>query len=170
MLASNDRPFIATRPQLFGWATATLLLVGGGGVFAYSTYQPEPSSYALTLEAPPAVGQVIFSAWADGNVISEHDPSDGKTLTFRRNFAWADGCMWQAVETLTPSGTRYAYSYVEHPESCPQGILPNGIPSHRYGLVHVTRLAHIESSTALVGEMTSPDLDDSVIDCDDLTQ
>lgn len=77
--------------------------------------------FRLDLHVPPQ-GGIYFSAWADPEVISDHDGSDGATVQYRRRYLWSDGCRWEATETLVPTAAnRYEYTYREAPLSCPRG-------------------------------------------------
>lgn len=97
---------------------------------------PELGRLHLKLHAPKQAG-LYFTAWAEGDVVTDHDGSDGKTVIYRRRFVWYDGCTWEATETLTPTAKdRYAYKYRETALSCPAGRRPEGITTPLDG--HVT--------------------------------
>src|SRR5580698_4690665 len=85
--------------------------------------RPETQKFRLELHVPDQ-GGIYFSAWDGNPVITDHDASDGKTVTYRRRYVWGDGCTWEASETLVPQRRdRYAYSYRERPLSCPAGAV-----------------------------------------------
>jgi hypothetical protein len=106
--------------------------------------RPETQKFRLELHVP-AQGGIYFSAWDGNPVISDHDASDGKTVTYRRRYMWGDGCTWEASETLVPQGRdRYAYSYRERPLSCPAGAVAETFattPRDGDVAVHPTNLA-----------------------------
>src|SRR6266513_2977603 len=86
----------------------------------------EIRKYRLELHVPDQNG-IYFTAWSDangviGDVISDHDGSDGKTVIYRRRLVWYDRCTWDASEKLTPTAPdHYKYEYRETPVSCPAG-------------------------------------------------
>jgi hypothetical protein len=97
----------------------------------------KPKRFRLTLHASENRG-IYFSAWGDGDVIADHDASDGKPVTYRRRYVWHDGCTWEAREQLTPRRANlYAYDYSEHTLSCPTGHAFNGVATPRKGTVSV---------------------------------
>jgi len=104
----------------------------------------EAKKFRLELHVPDQ-GGIYFSAWDGNPVITDHDASDGKTVTYRRRYVWDDQCTWEAAETLVPEARdRYAYTYRERPLSCPKGAAAEvGETTPRDGsvTVHPTRLA-----------------------------
>lgn len=97
---------------------------------------PEIKRFHLKLHAPKQAG-IYFTAWADGDVVTDREPSDGQTVVYRRRLVWYDDCTWEASETLTPvAKDRYDYKYRETPLSCPKGKTPNGATTPLDG--HVT--------------------------------
>ncbi|HEY1817529.1 MAG TPA: hypothetical protein VGG74_34555 [Kofleriaceae bacterium] len=83
--------------------------------------EPPAKKFRLDLHVPDQ-GGIYFSAWDGDPVISDHDASDGRTVTYRRRYVWDDRCTWEATETLVPKARdRYDYSYRERPVSCPAG-------------------------------------------------
>jgi len=75
--------------------------------------------YELTV---PSQSGIYFSAWGDGDVIANHDGSDGQTYIYRRRLYWYDGCEWETTETLVPTAAdKYDYKYRERPVRCPKG-------------------------------------------------
>ena len=117
------------------------LLVGGlfaatvGGTPVSLAPAATPQSYRLVLDADVDPPCVYGSAWNDGDVVMPHDASDGKTIRFTSRYDFADGCTWEATETLTPSESGYDYAYVEHAVECKKGHSP-GLACPRTG--HVT--------------------------------
>ena len=103
-----------------GWVLLALLPL----LTASTIDRPRPGSgekFRLELKTPDQ-GGIYFSAWDGSPVITDHDASDGKTVTYRRRYVWDDRCTWEATETLVPKARdRYAYSYRERPLSCPAG-------------------------------------------------
>jgi hypothetical protein len=130
-----------------------VMLVGAGAFWATRPHE-QPHSYLLTLTSKDSPSAVYFSAWNDGPVVATHDVSDGKTVVYRRNFTWTDGCTWQAVETLTPVGNRYYYYYAEHFQACPVGQEPTGMPTPRGGYVDVTRVDEARAPSPLLATLT----------------
>lgn len=117
-------------------------LLGLGLAVAAAALWRTDRAYVLELCAPVAPNAVYFSAWEDGPVVLDHQPSDGKTVVFHRDYTWPDGCSWRAEETLTPIGrNRYHYRYDEEMLSCPPGVYPTGQATPRSGIVTV-RPAH----------------------------
>lgn len=105
--------------------------------------------FHLKLHAPNQSG-LYFTAWADGDVVSDHDGSDGKTVVYRRRLVWYDGCTWEASETLTPrSADRYDYRYREAVVSCPKGSAPNAVTTPMDGEVSVHPATDNRPLTAL---------------------
>jgi hypothetical protein len=97
------------------------MLMGAG---AGKERKPElTKKFRLVLEAQDR-GGLFFTAWAEGDVISSSDGSDGK-LVYRRRFKWSDGCQWVATEMLKPiAPRRLKYTYRETPTSCASGAKP----------------------------------------------
>jgi hypothetical protein len=106
--------------------------------------RPEPAQkFELELHARDR-GGVYISAWDGDPVISDHDASDGKIVTYHRFFIWADGCKWESTEALVPQDRdHYAYAYREGPLACPPGAIADS-PTPRDGdvIVHPTQLAN----------------------------
>lgn len=97
---------------------------------------PEVPKFHLKRHVPDQAG-LYFTAWADGDVVTDRDPSDGKTVVYKRLLVWYDDCTWEASETLTPvAKDRYSYKYRETPVSCPEGKSPDGTTTPLDG--HVT--------------------------------
>ncbi len=97
---------------------------------------PEIKRFHLKRHAPQQSG-IYFTAWADGDVVTDRDGSDGQTVVYRRRFVWYDGCTWESSETLKPTAKdRYDYRYREVPLECPKGTSPSGITTPLDG--HVT--------------------------------
>ncbi len=71
-----------------------LVMLVGAGAFSLTRPHEQPHSYLLTLTSKDSPSAIYFSAWNDGPVVATHDVSDGKTVVYRRNFTWADGCTW----------------------------------------------------------------------------
>lgn len=103
----------------------------------------------------PAQGGIYFSAWADPEVITDHDGADRATVRYRRRYAWYDGCRWEATETLVPTAAnRYEYTYREAPLSCPRGaIADTGATTPRDGHVTVHPTEPTKPITPLVAWM-----------------
>src|SRR5262245_34280648 len=96
----------------------------------------ELGRFHLKRHVPDKAGS-YFTAWSEGDVVSDHDASDGKTVVYRRRFVWYDDCTWESTETLTPTAKdRYDYKYREAPLSCPAGKSPSGLTTPLDG--HVT--------------------------------
>jgi hypothetical protein len=120
--------------------TGGALLLGGLFASSIGTRAPCPAtsnaaSYRLLLETQSDPQCVYGSAWNGGDVVLSHDASDGRTVTLTSRYDFADGCTWEAVEVLTPSGDGYAYSYDERAIECSPGATA-GIACPRTG--HVT--------------------------------
>jgi hypothetical protein len=131
-----------------------LMMLASAGAFWATRPHEHPHSFLLTLSSENSPSAIYFSAWNDGPVVATHDVSDGKTVVYRRNFNWVDGCTWQAVETLTPVGDRYYYYYAEHFQGCPAGQEPTGVPTPRGGYVSVTRLDGERTPTPPLATLT----------------
>ena len=120
------------------WILAALPLLAGSTI---QRPDPEPPSKKFRLDLHvPDQGGIYFSAWTgDEPVITDHDASDGKTVTYRRRYVWGDGCTWEAAETLVPAARdRYTYTYRERPLSCPKGAVAElGETTPRDGSVSV---------------------------------
>jgi hypothetical protein len=131
-----------------------MMLAGASALWAMRPHV-HPHSYLLTLSSTmgDTPGAVYFSAWDSGPVVATHDVSDGKTVIYRRDFQWDDGCNWQAVETLTPVGDRYYYFYTEQFRGCPEGQEPTGMPTPRAGYVSVTSVDADREPTPLTGTL-----------------
>lgn len=141
-------PFVGSALASVAWKSfgRPLALVGGalaiGALWATSISTPSPpppaaaTSYRLVLETESDPACVYGSAWNDGDVVLSHDASDGKTVTLTTRYDFADGCVWEAHEVLTPSGDGYAYEYTEHAVECGPNASRNGIACPRRG--HVT--------------------------------
>lgn len=98
------------------WVGGLVLAVG---VAALATRRTTPGRYRLELNAPRDPMCYYGSAWNDGDPLLMHDASDGETIVMTREFAWEDGCIWRATETLRPvSAAEYVYEYEEHPIYC----------------------------------------------------
>ena len=81
--------------------------------------------YRLELTVPRQAG-IYFSAWAEGDAITDRDGSDGKTVVYKRKFIWYDGCTWEATETIIPTAPdKYDYKYRERPVYQPPGYTCN---------------------------------------------
>lgn len=105
--------------------------------------------FHLQLHAPKQSG-LYFTAWADGDVVTDHDGSDGKTVVYRRRLVWYDDCTWESSETLTPiAADRYDYKYREAPIACPAGKSPNATTTPLDGEVTVHPAADNRPLTAL---------------------
>src|ERR1043165_3467238 len=90
--------------------------------------------FHLKRHVPDQAG-IYFTAWADGDVVTDRDASDGQTVVYRRLLVWYDDCTWEASETLPPvAKDRYSYKYRETPVS-PQAARPRsgGHLLHRLG-------------------------------------
>jgi hypothetical protein len=97
---------------------------------------PEIRRFHLKRHVPDQAG-IYFTAWADGDVVTDRDASDGQTVVYRRLLVWYDDCTWEASETLTPvAKDRYSYKYRETPVSCPKGKTATGATTPLDG--HVT--------------------------------
>lgn len=97
---------------------------------------PELKRYHLKIHVPDQSG-IYFTAWADGDVVTDKDASDGKRVVYHRFLIWHDECVWEATETLIPiTRDRYGYEYREAARSCPDGKQPNATTTPRDG--HVT--------------------------------
>jgi hypothetical protein len=93
----------------------------------------EARRFHLKLHVPDQAG-IYFTAWGDGDVVTDRDGSDGKTVVYRRLLVWYDDCVWEATETLTPTAAdRYDYEYRESPQSCPKGKTPSATTTPRDG-------------------------------------
>ena len=108
-----------SRPVLARYKLPGFVLVGAGmiasvGVAFGVRELTRPARYQLSLDAQHRATSTYFSAFDEGPVLLDHDGSDGRVVTFRRDFTWVDGCDWQAVERLEPEGSGYRYYYVEH--------------------------------------------------------
>ncbi|MDB4966000.1 MAG: hypothetical protein JWN44_1689 [Myxococcales bacterium] len=126
-------PVLRSALTLSAWRLVArpVVLTGGalllGGLFAASIGTREPcratasaaASYRLVLETQTDPQCVYGSAWNGGDVVLSHDASDGRTVTLTSRYDFADGCTWEALEVLTPSGDGYAYSYEERAVECP---------------------------------------------------
>lgn len=135
-LASSAWRLVA-RPVV---AAGGALLLGGLLAASIGTREPCPASasatsYRLVLDTRSDAQCVYGSAWNGGDVVLSHDASDGRTVTLTSRYDFADGCTWEAVEVLTPSGDGYAYTYDERAIECPAGATA-GIACPRTG--HVT--------------------------------
>jgi len=97
----------------------------------------ELGRFHLKRHVPDQAG-IYFTAWSEGDVVTDHDASDGKTVVYRRRLVWYDDCTWEASETLTPiAKDRYDYKYRETPISCPPGKSPTGATTPLDGQVTV---------------------------------
>jgi hypothetical protein len=97
----------------------------------------EQKRFRLELHVPDQSG-IYFTAWGDGDVITDHDASDKRVVTYERRLIWYDDCEWVATEKLTPTAPdRYDYEYRETPVACPKGRQPNGTTTPRDGKVTV---------------------------------
>jgi hypothetical protein len=85
--------------------------------------QPRKAEHKFRLELHvPSQSGIYFSAWGEGDVITDHDGSDGKTVLYRRRLYWYDNCEWEASEKLVPTAKdKYDYQYRETPVRCPKG-------------------------------------------------
>lgn len=100
----------------------------------------EEKRYELKIHVPDQSG-IYFSAWAKGDVITDHDGSDKRVVTYKRRFIWYDSCTWESTETLTPTAPdKYDYAYREVILSCPKGGGPNGVITPRDGKVTVHKI------------------------------
>jgi hypothetical protein len=106
----------------------------------------------LTREITAGAGSVIFTAWADDEVIAGKDASDGQVVTYHRRYVWLDRCTWDAAETLTPrDATHYTYAYREAPLACPEGAQASvGVESPLDGVVTVHPMTGERPLTPLV--------------------
>jgi hypothetical protein len=106
--------------------------------------------FRLELQVPSKAG-IFFSSWADGDVITDHDGSDGKVVTYRMHLIWHDTCEWVATEKLTPlAADKYKYEYRETPVSCPPGATADtGAVTPRDGIVQVFPLKEDKPLTPL---------------------
>ena len=106
--------------------------------------------FRLQLEVPSRAG-IYFTAWGDGDVIADHDGSDGQVVTYRRHLIWHDTCEWVASEKLTPvAANKYKYEYRETPVSCPPGATADvGAVTPRDGIVNVFPLDKDQPLTPL---------------------
>jgi hypothetical protein len=143
-------------------AVAAVVLATACPVWADGTAASPGPTYRLTLVAPGRADAVYFSAWDNGPVIADVSPRSGQPLVYRRDFRWSDGCLWQAVERLTPDGDRYLYRYNEHVVACPSERKAKGTPSPRTGHVLVEQLppADPRELTPLTGVAASSSLAD----------
>jgi hypothetical protein len=86
---------------------------------------PAAKRFLLKLQVPVQSG-IYHSAWADGDVVTDHDGSDGRTIVYFRKYNWYDGCTWEASETLKPiAKDKYDYQYREVPIECPKDRAPD---------------------------------------------
>jgi hypothetical protein len=105
------------------WIFVALPLLAGASTGRVARPEVTEKRFRLELHVPDQVG-TYFSAWGDEPVIADHDGSDGKIVTYSRRYVWADGCTWEATETLVPNAAdRYDYKYRETPLSCPAGAV-----------------------------------------------
>jgi hypothetical protein len=82
--------------------------------------------HRLVLHAEARPHALYLTQWQDGPVDLDIDADQLKPLRFVMRAEVSDGCRWEGVETLTPSGDhRYAYAYDERKLSC----VPNPIPT-----------------------------------------
>ncbi len=103
------------------WLLCLPLLAGSVDT---SRLKEQPKHFLLVLHLEHEQPGVYFSAWNDGDVIADHDASDGKPVTYVRKFYWWDGCTWEARDVLKPVGSdKYTYVYQEGPVSCPDGAV-----------------------------------------------
>jgi hypothetical protein len=117
--------------------------------------RPELARFHLKLHAPRQAG-IYFTAWADGDVVTDRDGSDGQTVVYRRRFVWYDDCTWESSETLTPvAKDRYDYKYREVPISCPRGKAPSGVVTPLDGHVTVHPQSDDRPLTPLVAWVSS---------------
>jgi hypothetical protein len=140
-------PVLRSALTLSAWRLVArpVVLVGGalllGGVLAASVgtrevaLTPAGGAYRLVLETTSDPQCVYGSAWNGGDVVLSHDASDGRTVTLTSRYDFADGCTWEATETLTPSESGYDYEYAEHIVECKKDATP-GLACPRKG--HVT--------------------------------
>ena len=107
--------------------------------------------FRLELNVPSQAG-IYFSAWGDGDVITDHDGSDGKTVLYSRRLYWYDNCEWVATEKLVPTAPdKYDYQYRETPVRCPKGATADvGATTPRDGKVTVHKLDQDKPLTPLV--------------------
>ncbi|MBX3157013.1 MAG: hypothetical protein KF773_13645 [Deltaproteobacteria bacterium] len=131
-------------------------LIGAGAARASESRPPpkkvqEQGRFLLKLHVPSQAG-IYFSAWGDGDAVTDHDGSDGKRVTYRRRLVWTDGCTWEASEELTPvAADKYTYRYREAPLSCPPGATADvGATTPRDGEVTVHPIPDQRPLTPLV--------------------
>lgn len=141
------------RSQLIGLALGLGCTAAGTASYLLMTsvqHTPASLSYRLHLEAVRPPGEVVLSAWDDGDVIADHAPSDGHVASYSRTYTAVDHCTWKTIEELTPtSATTYAYRYMEYPVSCGPGGKPWCTPSLFTGLVNVAALRSVSAATPL---------------------
>jgi len=117
-----------------------LLLPLLAGAVDISKVKEQLKHFRLELHLEHEQPGEYFSAWNDGDVISDHDASDGKPVTYLRKFYWWDGCQWEARDVLTPvAADKYSYVYKEGPVSCPDGAVADGsVRRNGFVTVHPT--------------------------------
>jgi hypothetical protein len=86
----------------------------------------ETKRFRLELVVLASQHGTYVSAWNPGDVISDHDASDKRPVTYHRAFHWFDDCEWESIEELVPTAAdHYASNYREHAVSCPDGGSPD---------------------------------------------
>jgi hypothetical protein len=131
-----------------------------------------PGMYRLVLHTTEEPGAFYLSAWTEGEVLSGHDASDGKSVTYTRRGDEHDGCSWLGTEKLTPINNHvYAYSYGETILACQPGAEPFR-KTPRTGIVTLEKWSGEGHVTALTGVQPAGNLwngvaeNDSDCDCD----
>src|SRR5687768_10079767 len=104
---------------LFRLGLARAFVVGGlvlaVGAYALATRRSEPQRFKLVLNVDRDERCIYESAWNDGEPLVASNATDGGAIKMTRDYAWEDGCIWRATETLVPvSATKYVYEYEEH--------------------------------------------------------
>lgn len=121
---------------------------------AAEPYAIHEKRFRFELVVGDAQGGTYITAWANGDVIADHDGSDHQTITYRRTFHWYDGCDWESHEMLVPtSADAYTYSYSERVVSCPDGSRPDGT-TQRTGTIRVHPAPDTAKLTPLVAKVT----------------
>jgi hypothetical protein len=123
-------------------AVAGLALLGGT-VYGASRHHCTRSTesvqkmHRLALDAPVEPYAIYLTAWEDGDVWMQLDPSLHQTLTFSTRATISDGCRWLGTEVLEPlDDTHYAYSYDETILECAPDSVPY-IKTPRVGIVTI---------------------------------
>ena len=109
-------------------AAATLAL----GAFA----APKHRGHRLVLHAPVQEHAIYLSAWLDGDPQIVIEGNELQPIRFEMRAEVSDGCRWLGIETLTPDGHQYAYSYEEEILSCEAGATP-ALKTPRTGYVTI---------------------------------